>query len=140
MARSVGAWRGSATTCELATACIFWDIAATCYAADHLVEVEVRAAGWEVLYRCPQTGARWLEDHPRSEEHGGGPIRLRRHDGWPPDAPRPHGQRVRERSSGRVGTIAGHSQSQAGDWNWAVHMHDDQRVWMVSHDDLDSWP
>ena len=54
-----------------------WDEEAKQYADGHLEEVEVRADGWEVLYRCPVTGRKWLEDYPRSEEHGGGPLRLR---------------------------------------------------------------
>lgn len=50
------------------------------YADEHLEQVEVRADGWEVLYRCPVTCRQWLEDYPRGEEHGGGPMRLRRLD------------------------------------------------------------
>ena len=26
------------------------------YAQEHLQQIEVRAEGWEVLYRCPDTG------------------------------------------------------------------------------------
>ena len=51
---------------------------AKAYADEHLAEVEVRADGWEVVYRCPDTGAEWLEDYPESEQHGGGSMRLRR--------------------------------------------------------------
>jgi Immunity protein 27 len=57
-----------------------WDADARAYADRHLEQVEVRAAGWEVLYRCPATDHTWLEDHPRSAEQGGGPMRLRRLD------------------------------------------------------------
>ena len=55
-----------------------WSDEAKSYADEHLEQVEVRADGWEVLYRCPVTGRQWLEDYPRGEEHGGGPMRLRR--------------------------------------------------------------
>lgn len=47
------------------------------YAAEHLEKIEVRADGWETLYRCPSTGRLWLKDYPRSAEQGGGPARLR---------------------------------------------------------------
>jgi hypothetical protein len=57
-----------------------WDAEAKRYADEHLTQQEVRADGWEVLYACAATGARWLEDWPRSAEHGGGPCRLRRVD------------------------------------------------------------
>jgi hypothetical protein len=50
--------------------------AARQYAADHLEKIEVRADGWEVLYRCPVTGRLWLKDYPRGAEQGGGPARL----------------------------------------------------------------
>lgn len=67
-----GCWCGLATE--------FWDDQASGYADRHLEEVETRAGRWEVLYRCPTTGTEWLEDHPLSEEHGGGPRRLRQVD------------------------------------------------------------
>ena len=54
-----------------------WDDEARNYADSHLEEVEIRASGWEVLYRCPVTARLWLEDYPRGSEHGGGPMRLR---------------------------------------------------------------
>lgn len=54
-----------------------WDGEAKTYAERHLDQVEVRADGWEVEYRCVATGLHWLEDYPYSEEHGGGPMRLR---------------------------------------------------------------
>lgn len=56
----------------------FWDEQAIRYADRHLEEVDGQAAGWETIYRCPRSGARWLLDKPLSEEHGGGPTRLRR--------------------------------------------------------------
>ena len=65
-----GCWCGLATE--------FWDGQAKDYADRHLDRIEVRADGWEVLYRCPVTETEWLEDHPIGEEHGGGPTRLRR--------------------------------------------------------------
>jgi hypothetical protein len=52
----------------------------------------------------------------------------------------PHGQRVREQPSGRVGTVAGYTQSETGEWQWAVAMDDDHRVWMVSERDLHALP
>lgn len=51
-----------------------------------------------------------------------------------PDAER---QRVRERASGRTGTVDGYTQSAEGNWTWAVAMDDDERVWMVSDRELD---
>lgn len=54
-----------------------WDDEAKGYADLHLEQVEVRGDGWEVVYRCPSTGVRWLEEYPYSHEHGGGPMRLR---------------------------------------------------------------
>ena len=64
-------------TCRCTDVIELWDDEAKAYADVHLQQVEVRAEGWEVLYRCPTTSARWLEDYPHSEEHGGGPMRLR---------------------------------------------------------------
>lgn len=51
---------------------------ARAYANDHLSLVETRADGWELVLRCPETDLMFLRDYPRSEEHGGGPTRLRR--------------------------------------------------------------
>jgi hypothetical protein len=110
-----------------------WDDGAKQYADGHLTQVGVQASGWEVLYRCRDTGTRWIEEHPASSEHGGGRTRLRRVAGWPDDAPLPHGIRVRETSTGRLGEVVGYSQSDDGQWHWAVHMDDDDRVWTVSH-------
>lgn len=64
-------------TCRCADVIELWDNEAKVYADGHLKQIELRAEGWEVLYRCPSTGARWVEDYPNSEEHGGGPMRLR---------------------------------------------------------------
>jgi hypothetical protein len=47
------------------------------YADAHLEQVGLRDDGWTVVYRCPDTGREWIEEYPRSEEHGGGPMRLR---------------------------------------------------------------
>jgi len=44
---------------------------------------------------------------------------------------------VRERASGRTGTVDGYTQSAEGNWTWAVAMDDDERVWMVSDRELD---
>lgn len=65
-------------TCRCDSVSELWDKEAKEYADEHLEELEVRASGWEVIYKCPVTGHRWLEDYPRSGEHGGGPMRLRR--------------------------------------------------------------
>jgi len=66
--------------CRCADLQQLWDEEAKAYIDEHLEEVEVRAAGWEVVYRCPITGRQWLEDYPHGELHGGGPMRLRRLD------------------------------------------------------------
>ncbi len=55
-------------SCRCVYAIELWDAAAKSYADAHLQRHEVRAEGWEVVYRCPDTGATWLEDYPRSEE------------------------------------------------------------------------
>lgn len=55
-----------------------WDSSANRYTDQHLEQVEVRADGWETLWRCPNTGAEWIEDHPLGAMQGGGPLRLRR--------------------------------------------------------------
>lgn len=67
-------------TCRCANLIQLWDEEAKAYIDEHLKEVEVRAEGWEVVYRCPVTGHKWLEDYPNGELHGGGPMRLRRLD------------------------------------------------------------
>lgn len=48
------------------------------YACEHLTPLEVRADGWETVFRCPTTGLLWLQDWPSGEEHGGGLRRLAR--------------------------------------------------------------
>ena len=67
---------------ELTCRCVeereLWDEEAFQYARTHLRRVQIRADGWEVLYRCPETNAEWLQDNPHGELHGGGPVRLRR--------------------------------------------------------------
>ena len=64
--------------CQCDALCELWDDEARQYIKDHLDQVEIRADGWEVLYRCPVTGWEWLEEYPHSERQGGGPKRLRR--------------------------------------------------------------
>lgn len=51
----------------------------------HLRQVRVDAANWEIEYVCPITGHRWIEDFPMSYAHGGGPSRLRRVTDQPPN-------------------------------------------------------
>jgi hypothetical protein len=68
-------------TCRCRDTGEFWDDEARSYVRDHLTFVEVRADGWESVYVCAETGMQWVSDYPRSEEHGGGPLRLRQtHD------------------------------------------------------------
>lgn len=67
-------------TCRCMKITELWDDEGKAYADEHLKEVEVRASGWDVLYRCPDSGRLRLEDYPRSSEHGGGPMRLRQVD------------------------------------------------------------
>jgi hypothetical protein len=50
------------------------------YAELHLVEIFVNGRTWEIEYKCPDTGVRWLLDYPHSEYHGGGSPRLRKLD------------------------------------------------------------
>lgn len=35
------------------------------------------AGDWEVVFKDPNDGRYWLLDYPHSEQHGGGPPRLR---------------------------------------------------------------
>lgn len=55
------------------------------YAEEHLQKLEVDPVAWTKTYVCEATGRTWLMDFPRSEEHGGGPPRLRQlaEDGGP---------------------------------------------------------
>jgi hypothetical protein len=46
----------------------------------HLRELRVDEERWLTTFECPRTGRRWLLDHPHSERHGGGPVRLRTFD------------------------------------------------------------
>ena len=48
------------------------------YANQHLKKMSVNGATWEILYKCPETGIRWMMNCPQSEAHGGGPPRLRK--------------------------------------------------------------
>jgi Immunity protein 27 len=64
-------------TCRCETTSELHGNEATAYADAHLQEVETRAQGWEIVYRCPTTGLLWLLDYPHGEQHGGGPARLR---------------------------------------------------------------
>ncbi len=64
--------------CRCAEVTELWDAEAKDYEAAHLRLIETRAGGWEAVFECPETGVRWIEDWPRSEEHGGGPRRLSR--------------------------------------------------------------
>jgi hypothetical protein len=36
---------------------------------------------WTARYRCPDTGALWIQDFPHGELQAGGPPRLRQLDG-----------------------------------------------------------
>lgn len=67
-------------TCRCPELQELWDEEAWAFITGHLEKEEVRADGWEVVYRCPLTGAKWLRDNPQGEYHGGGPMRLRRLD------------------------------------------------------------
>ena len=70
--------RVTETSCRCAELSVLWEEDAKDFASSHLEVVEVRAGGWEVEFRCPNTELRWLEDWPAGEEQGGGPRRLRR--------------------------------------------------------------
>jgi hypothetical protein len=54
---------------------------------------------------------------------------------WPENAPLAHGAAVQEVSTKRTGYVVGYSRADDGSWHWAVHMDDDDRVWMVNDDD-----
>jgi len=48
------------------------------YAKNHLKQISVDAENWQITYKCPITGFRWLKDYPHSEYHAGGSPRLRK--------------------------------------------------------------
>jgi hypothetical protein len=62
--------------CDCRTASQLWDDEARVYADRHLNRIALRADS-KVLYRCPDTEARWLEEYAGGEEPGGGRLRLR---------------------------------------------------------------
>lgn len=45
--------------------------------ADYLVSLGTDESGWDALYRDPLTGRLWELTWPQSDQHGGGPPRLR---------------------------------------------------------------
>jgi hypothetical protein len=45
--------------------------------AEYLVSLGTDESGWDALYRDPVTGRLWELTWPRSDQHGGGPPRLR---------------------------------------------------------------
>ena len=67
-------------TCRCPATAELWDDAARDYADNHLQKVAALEGGWVTLLMCPEAGVWWVKDYPRSEEHGGGPVRLRRAD------------------------------------------------------------
>lgn len=65
-------------TCSCEAITELWDDEAKAYANGHLRKVAVLGSGWTTLWECPDSGLQWVKEYPRSEEHGGGPVRLRR--------------------------------------------------------------
>jgi len=49
---------------------------ARAYSKQHLIRLAVRADGWIMLYKCPDTGALWKREWPHSSAHGGGTEEL----------------------------------------------------------------
>jgi hypothetical protein len=47
---------------------------------EELTLVQTDRSGWTMLYRDNVAGRFWELDYPRSEMHGGGPVRLRELD------------------------------------------------------------
>lgn len=45
--------------------------------SDYLVSLGTDESGWDALYRDPLTGRLWELTWPQSDQHGGGPPRLR---------------------------------------------------------------
>jgi hypothetical protein len=45
--------------------------------SDYLVSLGTDESGWDALYRDPVTGRLWELTWPQSDQHGGGPPRLR---------------------------------------------------------------
>ena len=50
---------------------------AKAYAREHLEKVNVDYTTWEITYREPATGQRYMMDYLHPEVHGGGVPRLR---------------------------------------------------------------
>jgi hypothetical protein len=48
------------------------------YAESHVQVAKIDSVAWTTEYVCPDTGIHWLLDYPSSEQHGGGPPRLRK--------------------------------------------------------------
>jgi Immunity protein 27 len=67
-------------TCECRDLAELNGSAAQDYARGHLDKLETDPVEWTIQYRCPETGAKWVMDHPHSELQGGGSPRLRRTD------------------------------------------------------------
>jgi hypothetical protein len=44
--------------------------------ATELEEVAIDGESWEVLFRCPRCGRRWLRTYPDADYHGGGIPRM----------------------------------------------------------------
>lgn len=51
-------------SCDCRSTAQLFDGEARTYADEHLERLGVRADGVSVLYRCPETGSRWIEDYP----------------------------------------------------------------------------
>ena len=48
------------------------------YAKQNLQKIGSDSINWEIEYKDPKTGEKWIMDYPHSECHGGGSPRLRK--------------------------------------------------------------
>jgi hypothetical protein len=65
------------STCQCAEIAELTGAEAAEYATRHLQRTGSDTSGWVLLLRCPETDLGFTLDYPQSEQHGGGPARLR---------------------------------------------------------------
>lgn len=70
----VGQWHAGTRKITGDATCQRIDWLVSCY----LLPLGADPAGWDELYRDPETGLLWERTWPRPEMHGGGPPRLSR--------------------------------------------------------------
>jgi ketosteroid isomerase-like protein len=72
------------TQCRCSEKPFLWSVEADAYAGAHLVREEATDDHGVTVLRCPETGRRWLQDHP-ADEQGRLTLRLRWEELTPAD-------------------------------------------------------